>query len=99
MFRLFYSHHLGACYMSQRKNNVYIFQDTVIYINILRFLCSGKQQNIFNILFIILTHAKFKLKNTNVNNCMLENIHIVLTLYYITSTLVMARNSRNMSVR
>ena len=37
-----------------------------------------KEQNIFNILFIILTHGKLKLKNTNVNNCILENIHIVL---------------------
>jgi hypothetical protein len=27
MFRLFPSHHQGACYMVQRKNNVYIFQD------------------------------------------------------------------------
>jgi hypothetical protein len=29
MFRLFPSNHQGACYMVQRKNNVYIFQDTV----------------------------------------------------------------------
>jgi hypothetical protein len=33
MFRLFPSHHQGACYMVQRKNNVYVFQDTVIYIS------------------------------------------------------------------
>ena len=37
MFRLFPSHHQGACYMVQRKNNVYIFQDTVIYISVLQF--------------------------------------------------------------
>ena len=43
-----------------------------------------------NILFIILTHVKLKLKNTNVNNCILENIHIVLPLYHLTSTLMMA---------
>ena len=30
MFRLFSSHHQGACNMVQRKNNVYIFQDTVL---------------------------------------------------------------------
>jgi hypothetical protein len=30
-----------------------------------------KQQNIFNILFIILTYGKLKLKNTYVNNCIL----------------------------
>jgi hypothetical protein len=51
---------------------------------------SVKQQNIFNILFIILTHGKLKLKNNNVNNYILENIHIVLPLYHITSTLMMA---------
>jgi hypothetical protein len=50
-----------------------------------------KQQNIFNILFIILTHVKLKLKNTYVNNCILENIHIALPLYNTTSTLMMAR--------
>jgi hypothetical protein len=33
MFRLFPSHNQGACYMVQRKKNVYIFQDTVIYIS------------------------------------------------------------------
>jgi hypothetical protein len=32
MFRLFSSHHQGACYTVQRKNNVYILQYTVIYI-------------------------------------------------------------------
>jgi hypothetical protein len=37
MFRLFPSHHQGACYMAQRKKNVYIFQDTVIYIRVLQF--------------------------------------------------------------
>jgi hypothetical protein len=31
MFRLFPSHHRGACYMVQRKKNVYIFTDRVIY--------------------------------------------------------------------
>jgi hypothetical protein len=36
MFRLFPNHHQGACYMVQRKNNVYIFQDTVIYISVLQ---------------------------------------------------------------
>ena len=50
-----------------------------------------KQQNIFNILFVISTHGKLELNNTNVNNCILENIHIVLPLYHITSTLIMAR--------
>ena len=35
MFQLFPSHHQGACYMVQQKNNVYIFQDTVIYISVL----------------------------------------------------------------
>jgi hypothetical protein len=61
---------------------VYIFQDTVIYISAFQFQFTTqsnvKQQNIFNILFIILTHGKFKLKNTNANNNILENIHIVL---------------------
>ena len=38
MFRLFPSHHQGACYMVQLKNNnVHIFQDTVIYISNLQF--------------------------------------------------------------
>ena len=45
-----------------------------------------KQQNIFNILFITLTHGKLKLKNTYVNNY-LENAHIVLPLYHNTHTL------------
>jgi hypothetical protein len=36
MFRLFPSHHQGACYMAQRKNILYVFQDTIIYINILQ---------------------------------------------------------------
>jgi GTPase SAR1 family protein len=40
---------------------------------------SNVKQNIFNILFIVLIHGKLKLKNTNVNNCNLENIHIVLS--------------------
>jgi hypothetical protein len=52
---------------------------------------NAKQENIINILFIILTHGKLKLKNSNINNCILENIHIVLPLYHITSTLMMAR--------
>jgi hypothetical protein len=34
-FQLFCSH-WGACYMVQQKNNVYIFQDTVIYIRVLK---------------------------------------------------------------
>ena len=34
MLRLFPSHDQGACYMVQRKNNVYISQDTVIYISV-----------------------------------------------------------------
>ena len=34
-------------------------------------------ENIFNMLFIILPHGKLKLKNTNVDNCITENIHIV----------------------
>ena len=33
MFRLFRSHHQGASCMVERKNNVYISQDTVIYNN------------------------------------------------------------------
>jgi hypothetical protein len=33
-FRLFPSHHQSA-YVAQRKNNVYIFQDAVIYISVL----------------------------------------------------------------
>ena len=37
MFRLFRSYHQGACYMVQRKNNVCVFPDTVIYINVLQF--------------------------------------------------------------
>jgi hypothetical protein len=37
MFRLFLSHHQGACYMVQWKNNVYILQDTIIYISVLQF--------------------------------------------------------------
>ena len=37
IFRLFPSHIHGACYMVQRKNNVYIFQDTVIYISVFQF--------------------------------------------------------------
>ena len=36
-----------------------------------------------------LTQDKLKLKNTKVNNCILENIHIVLPLYHTTSTLIM----------
>jgi hypothetical protein len=36
-------------------------------------------------------HDKWELKNTNVNNCILENIHIVLLLYHITGTLMVAR--------
>jgi hypothetical protein len=52
---------------------------------------NGKQHNIFNVLFIILTSGKLKLKNTYVNNCILENVRIVLLLYHITSTLMMAR--------
>ena len=36
MFLLFPSRHQGACYMVQRKNNVYIFQDTVINISVLQ---------------------------------------------------------------
>ena len=71
MFRLFPSHHQCACYMVQRKNNVYNLQDTFIYISVLQFQftmsydahtntqSNGKQQNIFNILFIILTHRSF----------------------------------------
>ena len=51
---------------------------------------SGKQ-DIFKNLFIILTNGKLKLKNTNVNNCILENIHVVLPLYHITGTETMAR--------
>ena len=39
-----------------------------------------KQSNISDILFIILTHGKLKQKNTYVNNCILENTHIVLPL-------------------
>jgi hypothetical protein len=35
MFRLIPTHYQGACYMVQLKNNVYIFQDTVIYISVL----------------------------------------------------------------
>jgi hypothetical protein len=50
-----------------------------------------KQQYIFNILFIILTRGRFKLKNTNINNFILENIHIVLPLYHLTSTMMMAK--------
>jgi hypothetical protein len=98
MFRLFCSHHQGACYMVQWKNNMYIFQDTVIYIipqpAVIRHTrittqINIKRQNIFNILFIVLTHGKLKLKDTNVqvNNCILENIHIALPLYHI----IMAR--------
>jgi hypothetical protein len=49
-----------------------------------------KQGNIFKILFIVLTNGKLKLKNTNVNKCILDNIHIVLSLYHIKSTLMMA---------
>ena len=37
MFRLFPSHRQSSCYMVQRKNNVYIFQGTVIYISVLQF--------------------------------------------------------------
>jgi hypothetical protein len=33
-FRLFSSHHQGACYLVQRKNNVYIFQGAIIYISV-----------------------------------------------------------------
>ena len=36
-FRIFPSHHQSACYVAQRKNNVYIFQDAVIYISVLQF--------------------------------------------------------------
>jgi hypothetical protein len=46
---------------------------------------------IFSILFIILTHDKLKLKSTDANNCILENIQLVLPLYHITSTLMLAR--------
>jgi hypothetical protein len=41
-----------------------------------------KQQNVFNTLFT---------RTQNVNKLILENIHIVLPLYHITSTLMMAR--------
>ena len=34
MFRLFPSHYQGACYMVQRKNSLYIFQDKVIYLSV-----------------------------------------------------------------
>ena len=34
---------------------------------------------------------KLELKSTNVNNYILENIHIVLPLYHITSALMMAK--------
>jgi hypothetical protein len=37
MFWPFLSHHYVACYVVQRKNNVYILQDTVIYISALQF--------------------------------------------------------------
>jgi hypothetical protein len=37
MFLLLPIHRQGACYMVQRKNNVYIFQDTVIYISGIQF--------------------------------------------------------------
>jgi hypothetical protein len=37
MFWLYPIHHQGACYKVQQKNNVYIFQDTVIYISVLQF--------------------------------------------------------------
>ena len=89
MFRLFPSHHQGAFYMIQRKNNVHISQDTVIYISVhnqpsrdthTTTHSNVKQRNIFNILFIVLTNGKLKLENTNVNNCILDNIHIVLSL-------------------
>jgi hypothetical protein len=36
MFRLFPNHHEGACYMVQRKKNVYIYQYTVIYISVIQ---------------------------------------------------------------
>jgi hypothetical protein len=127
MFRLFLSHHQSACYIVQRKNNVYTFQDTVVYISVLQFQCTMcwnytenskifycftsrdgwlrahpavtrcethnnvKQQNILNILFIILTNNKFKLKNTNVNNYILEIIRIVPQLHHVTSTLMMSK--------
>ena len=37
MFRLFFSHDQEACYMVQQKNNVHIFQDTVIDIRVFQF--------------------------------------------------------------
>jgi hypothetical protein len=55
MFQLFRSHQQGACYTVQRKNNVYIFQDTVINIKCF-------QLQFTNILFIILTRGKLKMK-------------------------------------
>jgi hypothetical protein len=36
IFRLFPSHHQNACYMVQRKNNVYIIQDKIISISVLQ---------------------------------------------------------------
>jgi hypothetical protein len=47
------------------------------------------QQNI-NILYIILTNDKLTLKNTNVNNCILENTNVV-PLYHTTNILMMVR--------
>ena len=38
MFRLFPTHYQGAYYIVQQKNNVYILQDTVVYISVLQFL-------------------------------------------------------------
>jgi hypothetical protein len=60
MFRLFPSHHQGACDMIERVNNVYVFQDTVIYISVHSFDLKILKffNEIFLILYLILTHGK-----------------------------------------
>jgi hypothetical protein len=35
--------------------------------------------------------GQLKLKNINTNKCILENMHVVLPLYHIRSTLMTAR--------
>ena len=44
--------HSLACYVVQRKNNVYVFQDTVVYISVLQFqfiMCYNYKYSIKNV--------------------------------------------------
>jgi hypothetical protein len=76
MFRLFHSHRVTAGWiLNQPSRDAH----TTTQSNV-------KQQNIFNVLFVILTQGKLELRNTNVNNCILENIHIVCPMYHISSS-------------